>query len=208
MATLAPVIGEWYNTISIKQYTFQCGFCGDMVGANKGYVVESAAGGKDGGRTNGWAAILICPSCNRPTFMDNGWQTQSPSPILGREVKHLPKDVERLYSEVRSCTQVGAYTSCILGCRKLLMHIAVEQGAPPGDQFVKYVNYLVDNHLVPQNAKPWVTHIKDKGNEANHEIVYATGDEAAELLRFVEMMLSFMYEYAAPPMGAKAASNP
>jgi hypothetical protein len=34
---------------------------------------------------------------------------------------------------------VSAFTSAVLTCRKLLMHLAVEKGAQPGKSFLEYV---------------------------------------------------------------------
>lgn len=77
------------------------------------------------------------------------------------------------------------------------MHIAVEQGAGPNLEFVKYVDYLVDNHFAPPNSKSWVDQIRKHGNEANHEIVIKTIDDALEVLTFLEMLLRFIYEFPA-----------
>ena len=79
--------------------------------------------------------------------------------------------------------------------RKLLMHIAVEQGAEEGKSFVSYVEFLDENHWIPPNGKEWVDAIRKGGNEANHEIVVATEDDAKQLLDFVEMLLKFVYEF-------------
>jgi len=75
------------------------------------------------------------------------------------------------------------------------MHIAVKKGAPEGGTFVSYVNYLSDNHYVPPDAKDWVDHIRTKGNEANHEIVLMTKEDAEDLVAFVEMLLRIMFEF-------------
>jgi hypothetical protein len=65
---------------------------------------------------------------------------------------------------------VNSFTSAVLTCRKLLMHIAVEKGAPTNQSFLQYVEYLEQNHYVPPGGKGWVDYIRTKGNEANHEI--------------------------------------
>jgi len=53
-------------------------------------------------------------------------------------------DVASLHAEARSCVTVNAFTSAVLTCRKLLMHLAVEKGAPEGKSFLEYVEYLSD----------------------------------------------------------------
>jgi len=57
--------------------------------------------------------------------------------------------------------------------------------------------YLADNNYVPPDGKGWVDHIRKKGNEANHEIVIMSKEEAFELLSFVEMLLKIVYEFPA-----------
>ena len=115
-----------------------------------------------------------------------------------------------MYKEARECVSVAAYTSSVLASRKLLMHIAVEQGAKEGESFVAYVDYLATKGYVPPNGKGWVDHIRRKGNEANHEIVLMTKKDAEELISFLEMLLKFIYEFPsrvpglAPPAPAKS----
>lgn len=77
------------------------------------------------------------------------------------------------------------------------MHIAVAKGAPAGDDFIKYVEYLADNHFIPPDAKQWVDHIRKKGNEANHQINIMSQNEAEELIIFCEMLLKLIYEFPA-----------
>ena len=46
-------------------------------------------------------------------------------------------------------------------------------------------------------AKNWGDHIREKGNDANHEIRMMEREDAERLIRFSEMMLKTMYEYQA-----------
>jgi hypothetical protein len=91
---------------------------------------------------------------------------------------------------------VSSYTAAVLTCRKLLMNIAVAQGAGPGKTFVSYVEHLAASGYVPPNGRGWVDHIRTKGNEANHEIVLMSKAEAEELISFAEMLLKFIYEFS------------
>jgi hypothetical protein len=50
---------------------------------------------------------------------------------------------------------------------------------------------------VPPNGKEWVDHIREKGNEATHEIQMMTREDAEDLITFLEMLLKFMYEFPA-----------
>jgi len=90
---------------------------------------------------------------------------------------------------------VSATTAAVLTCRKILMHISAERGAADGQSFQAYVNYLITANVIPAHFKTWVDHIREKGNEANHELVVMTQKEAEDLLSFTEMLLKIIYEY-------------
>ena len=105
--------------------------------------------------------------------------------------------VESLYEEARGCIGIGAHTASVLCCRKLLMHIAVSVGAPPDAKFYVYVDYLADNDYIPPGAKGWVDNIRENGNEANHEIVLVSREEAEEFVAFSGMLMKRIYELPA-----------
>lgn len=77
------------------------------------------------------------------------------------------------------------------------MNLAVGLGAGPDLKFIQYVEYLASQGYVPPNGKHWVDHIRQKGNEATHEIALMTEKESRELLLFIEMLLRFIYEFPA-----------
>jgi len=182
-------MGEWKNTLSIEGESYKFGFCGHLVGPNKGFITDSER-----------QYILICPSCNCPTyFLDDSIHRkirQVPAPLIGNEVPNVSdKDIEALYTEARACTGSNAFTAEVLACRKILMHIAVNKGAPKNKTFIEYVQYLSDHNYVPPDAKNWVDHIRTKGNEANHEIALMTKEDAENLISFIEMLLKIIYEF-------------
>ena len=166
----------------IDRQAYDCGYCGVRVGSSEGWAASRLL-----------AHVYICPNCSYPTFIGPNGQ-RAPGPLAGRTVDHVPDDVGHLYDEARECVAVSAYTAAVLLCRKLLMHVAVEKSAPENAKFVVYVNWLADNHWVPPNARAWVDHIRDKGNEANHEITLVAQQDAVDLLTFVEALLRYVYE--------------
>lgn len=187
---------EHVHTLSAKNY--QCGYsdCGREVSSERGWFHHPNNGaGVDG-------LIQICPMCKRPTFFDANQGTQVPGVSLGNTVNNLPPDILTIWSEIRTATSHSAYTSAVLTGRKLLMHIAVNQGAAAGLSFVEYVDYLVNNHFAPPNSRQWVDRIRAHGNEANHQIVVKTQADAEEIITFLEMLLKFIYEF--PARGAVA----
>ena len=184
---MEPLRGYWRNVENIGRRTYICGYCGVTTGVIEGY-----------NQSEGHGRIYICGGCNRPTYLNEVDRiVQSPAPVFGNPVLHLPPEISELYDQACRSTQVNAYSGCILLCRKLLMHVAVEQGADPSQSFLSYVEYLVNNGYVPPNGRGWVDQIRQRGNEANHEIYIASCGDAIELLAFVEMLLKFVYEFPA-----------
>ena len=173
----------WVNAESFGSRSFVCGFCGNLIASSLGYRNDQAPS----------YTIFICSHCVKPTFFDGDRQLPGVAP--GNSVGHLPVDIEALYSEARNCVAASCYTAAVLVCRKLLMNIAVAQGATAGETFVKYVEYLAAQGYVPPNGRGWVDHIRKKGNEANHEIALMSKTDADELILFIEMLLKFMYEF-------------
>jgi hypothetical protein len=186
---------QWEHVKDITVKNYKCGYssCGKEVASEKGWYHTNANGARD-------AMIYICPNCKGPTFFDAAEQLQLPGVSLGHFVESLPSDIEPIWSEIRKCTSHAAYTAAVLLGRKLLMHIAVGQGASAGKNFVEYVDYLVQNHYSPPNSKTWVDKIRTHGNEATHEIITKGLAEAEDILTFLEMLLKFIYEF--PNRGA------
>ncbi len=181
---------NWHRLQEVPNASFLCGYCTTTVSSNRGYVL---AHGSDGSGQH-IGHLRICPNCGGPVFFAPDG-TRRPSPALGNAVAHVPSELDALYNEARRCTAATSYTAAVLVCRKMLMNIAVTQGAAEGLKFIEYVNYLAEKGYVPPNGKHWVDHIRKKGNEATHEITLMTEADAKELLLFMEMLLRFVYEF-------------
>lgn len=69
----------------------------------------------------------ICPNCECPNYFHG--EKQTPKPVPGSPIGHLPADIEALLNESRRAVAVGSDTAAVLLARKMLMHIAVAQGA-------------------------------------------------------------------------------
>ncbi len=175
----------WHGESQIQSRKFCCGFCGNVVATDRGFFEK-----------NGQSRIYPCPHCDNPSFFDD-IGNQCPGIAPGNGVAHLPEVLNTLYNEARRAVSVNAYTAAVLACRKLLMHIAVEQKAEEGKSFIHYVEFLAQSGYVPPNGKGWVDHIRKKGNEATHEIVLMQAEDAIELISFAEMLLKFIYEFPA-----------
>lgn len=165
--------------------TFVCGHCGSSVASEMGYYGTRGQ--------NRVATIYICHQCDKPTFFYS--ESQVPGPHFGQPVKHIPNvNVEKLYDEARACYTINAFTSSVMCSRKLLMNIAVSEGASEGKTFLDYVNHLETNNFIPPKGKAWVDAIRKLGNEANHSIEFKSSEEAKLILTFTEMLLKFIYE--------------
>lgn len=176
-------MAQWHSPNQIGEMQFSCGFCDHLVASDKGYFAK-----------NNWGRIYICPNCSAPTFFDLAGDPH-PMPMHGSNVANLPDEIAELYEEARRSFAAPAPTCSVMACRKLLMNIAVQQGAERGKTFLHYVEHLAENGFVPPNGKAWVDHIRNKGNEANHEIKVMSADDAKELIDFSEMLLKFIYEF-------------
>lgn len=181
---------NWHQTRALPSKRFICGFCNTTVASVTGYKL----GHQPDGSGPFAGGVYICPNCGGPVFLDMQG-IQHPAPVLGNPVENVPKELHDLYEEARRCTGQNCFTASVLLCRKLLMHIAVEKAAAAGLKFIQYVEFLSDKGYVPPNGKDWVDHIRKKGNEATHEIVLMSEDDAKDLLVFSEMLLRFNYEF-------------
>jgi hypothetical protein len=175
---------EWTKLVDLKTQKIDCGFCGEKVSSHFGYTHAKYAEPK----------IYICPNCGCPSFFDLDL-VQHPGPKLGREIEHLPDDIQEVYDEIRDCIKVNCNTAAILLGRKLLMHLAVNKAESKVDNnFKQHMNNLKNKGFVPPNGNKLVEFIRDIGNEHNHQIIIGEYEQAEKMLRFIEMLLLFMYE--------------
>jgi hypothetical protein len=190
---------NWIHVQGLASRAYVCGYCGAHVASDKGYLGKTESG-------NASCGVYICHQCSKPSFIDFQGRA-TPGVAFGNPVSDTEASVGALYEEARRAYSAGSFTAVVLCCRKLLMHVAVSKGASPGDSFVMYVQYLADQNFVPPDAKPWVDHLRTRGNEANHEITLMCAGDAAELLEFSEMLLKLVFQYPAA-MSKKYAKKP
>ena len=172
----------WYSVGEPPSSSYRCGYCGFDVASARGWITQTRV-----------AVIRICPQCNVPTFF-SAQDEQIPGPLPGGNVVGIGDHVASLYNEARRSFSVGAYTGAVMLCRKVLMNVSVQKGADEDLRFVEYVEWLLDEHYAPTGSKVWVDYIKDRGNEANHEIRPMTQSDAEGVLRFTEQLLRNMFE--------------
>ena len=175
----------WHNTFTLSSKQFICGYCGSLIASSVGFRTDN---------NSGW--IYICTHCKEPNYFDEDRSIRIPNEKYGSEVDGVTdKDLYSLYNETRNCYQNSCYNASIMISRKIISHIAVVEGADEKKNFQYYIDYLDSKGFIPPNGKPWVDQIRIIGNEANHEISLKTQEECKKLIKFIEMLLKFIFEF-------------
>ena len=183
-------VNRWYNVEALHTRSMNCGYCNHRVAAHLGYSWRSPYSPDQN------AYIYICPNCGNPILEYPYRGFTFPGPRIGYDVINIEdKMVASLYEEARNCFAANALTGSVLCCRKILMHVAVSKGAKEGHGFTYYAEFLSTNHFVPPGAEKWVKTIKDRGNEANHQIKISEKSEAEMILLFTGMLLKNVFEF-------------
>lgn len=182
---------RWKNCQDLPSKSFICGFCNNLVSSKEWYKVIFEHWSMS--QFSWW--IYICPWCRWPNFNVPTNGEWIPWYLPWEHVDNVPQDIFLLYHEARKCCKELCYTASVLVCRKILMNLAVNQGAKEWQKFIEYIEYLSDRWYIPPNGKWWVDHIRKKGNEATHEIQHMTKQDAEDLINFTQMLLVFIYEF-------------
>lgn len=175
---------SWIETKRLNSRSFSCWNCGENIASEKGYPSKDID-----------QSIYICHKCNAPNIFDSRKKNSFKS-VPGKNIKKLPLAINTIYNEARSCLSVEAYTGAIMLFRKILMNIAVEEGADEDKNFKYYVKYLCDNGFVHKRQIIQADKIRNLSNDANHQIESRTEEEANEMLKFIEFLLLNNYEFA------------
>lgn len=179
--------GDWRNISNYSPKSFICWNCNNKVSSEKAYASFSPPRYK--------SYIFICPHCNAPNIYDDYG-----NPIIlslpGKEIKKLPKLIEKNYDEIRKCIQAGCFNAAIMMMRKMIMNIAVEEGAEEGKTFAEYIDFLCAEGVVPRKSRSKADSVRDLGNSANHEIEDRSQQEAENCFEFIELLLKVNYEFS------------
>lgn len=181
----------YYSHTTLPSVRITCGWCDSIISPNKGYFVKS-----DYPNSPEVGYIYICPNCNQIILYKSFQNRVFPLCKFGKNINKLPEQVSAIYNEIRECYSIGAFTSIGLLGRKLLMHVAVQEGAEEDKAFLYYVNYLNDNGYVPKKSKHLLEFLRSQGNDANHFVQILQKEEAEKIISFIELILTFIYEYA------------
>lgn len=102
-----------------------------------------------------------------------------------------------MYDEARDAAGAGAYTAAVMVCRKMLMNIAVREGAKEGLYFAQYIEHLESEGFFSPKAKKFVSYVRELGNEANHAIQPRSEADAVAVIEFVGGLLRHNYDLPA-----------
>ena len=182
-------IGNWQNTTQVKAGSFICWNCGKEIASEKAYLSYNLS------RNSYPSSIYICPFCNAPLIIDDE-KKQVLLPLPGKEISKIPINLEVIYSEIRKCMQSGCFNGAIMLMRKLIMHIAIEEGDKDGKNFEQYIDFLCSNGIVPKKSKKKADSVRKLGNSANHKIEHRTQEEAQNCFEFIELLLKVNYEFS------------
>jgi hypothetical protein len=189
---------NWLPVMDTRPYT--CGFCGRAVSSYIGLrrrerVIRPGRLDLSDPKIR-VIEIRACPHCWCATTF--GPKKQYPEPLLGesfssRDKSGDVKQIVALYNEAREALSQGAPSCAVLMFRKLLMHIAVEQGAGTKLKFVEHVDHLKSQGIVGKPMHGLLDRIRRDGNEENHEVVQATPEKASDLLNLVTLLIKSVY---------------
>lgn len=141
-------------------------------------------------------ALLRCPNpdCEEGSVVTKNGVVM-PRPPAGGLVRNLPPDVEQAWREARLAFGAGAFTAAEMMCRKILMHIAVDRAdAKPGLRWIEYVDLLRDGGYFSPGVRHRITEIKDRGNDANHQLPASTETDAEVTMALTRHLLASEYE--------------
>jgi hypothetical protein len=188
----ARLVKEW--GVNPRHLPYHCGACGQSM---NGRIVASLQRSSDN------AAISWCVcTCKKeePAILvhkDGEVVRQLPEASEFTPGENWPADLEQLYDEATKAFAAGAYTACVMVCRKVLMVCACHEGATDGEPFVQYVKHITDTVLTFPKAKDSIDKIRMIGNEANHSVKFVTREEAKRAMSIVTYMLNTIYSLPA-----------
>jgi len=140
--------------------------------------------------------FLICPSCSMGSVWHRIEEKEDiiPGTKPGDKLEGLPNEIEKAYNEARKCFSIKAYTGCELLCRKILMYIGANKGAPEGQSFVSYLNFLEQEGYITPTIKTWADRIRQFGNMSTHELTPPDKSRTEATFRFTMVLLRIIYE--------------
>ncbi|UUN27898.1 DUF4145 domain-containing protein [Streptomyces sp. FIT100] len=148
-------------------------------------------------------AMLACPACGNAVLMKHeGPQSSArgvslivPTSKLGEpDIKHLPEDVERYYSDALRVLRVGVPDAAAVQLRRTLEAAAAHYDIKE-KVLMKSIEKLINDGHVTQSFAPLLHHIRVVGNVGAHASDERVDQAMAErALRFTTQLLRNLFE--------------
>lgn len=182
-----------------QAYAITCPVCGVGKTVNIAWAVDRRPGV---GTTYRWMVCQDCCGASVGIIPETGGETVYPPRLRQRQIDYLSADVSTMWEEANLTHSIGAYTSAVLMCRKIVFAAAVHHGLPEKNEkgwapsFETCVDYLVTQGIITSHIKrSWADSIRVWGNTATHELKSVNESTASKAIEFTEMILLMAFEF-------------
>lgn len=141
-----------------------CPVCGEGKTVNIAWATDRRHFVKTGYR---WMVCQDCCGASISIYREGGGEEIYPPRTQQQPIDNLPGDVAEMWEEANLTYSVGAYTSAVLMCRKIVFAAAVRCGLPEKNDrgwapsFEECVNFLVNEGILTQRIKDsWADSIR------------------------------------------------
>lgn len=149
-----------------------------------------------------WMVCQDCCGASISIYREGGGEEIYPPRTQQQPIDNLPGDVAEMWEEANLTYSVGAYTSAVLMCRKIVFAAAVRCGLPEKNDrgwapsFEECVKFLVNEGILTQRIKDsWADSIRLWGNAATHELKSVRQSTALKAIEFTQMILRMAFEF-------------
>ena len=186
-----------------------CPVCGEGKTVNIAWATDRRNFVETGYR---WMVCQDCCGASISIFREGGGEEIYPPRTHQQPIENLPGDVAEMWEEANLTYSVGANTSAVLMCRKIVFATAVRFGLPEKNdkgwapKFEECVNFLVKEGILTKRIKDsWADSIRLWGNAATHELKSVRQSTALKAIEFTRMILRMAFEFEG---NARAENEP
>jgi len=184
---------------SAQSGAITCPVCGEGKTVNIAWATDRRNFVETGYR---WMVCQDCCGASISIFREGGGEEIYPPRMHQQPIDNLPGDVAEMWEEANLTSSVGANTSAVLMCRKIVFATAVRCGLPEKNdkgwapKFEECVNFLVEEGILTKRIKDsWADSIRLWGNAATHELKSVRQSTALKAIEFTRMILRMAFEF-------------
>lgn len=184
---------------SAQSGAITCPVCGEGKTVNIAWATDRRNFVETGYR---WMVCQDCCGASISIFREGGGEEIYPPRMHQQPIDNLPGDVAEMWEEANLTSSVGANTSAVLMCRKIVFATAVRCGLPEKNdkgwapKFEECVNFLVEEGILTKRTKDsWADSIRLWGNAATHELKSVRQSTALKAIEFTRMILRMAFEF-------------